>query len=142
MAKSDKLSFTHLSRIQQRFQRKAVATIAAATALHKSQILVSKRTNIRCNHRQPACGYAEPRCERRGVLIDRGRGQPAAFGRYVVGTAELLHREGAVHGTAFDCAAHNHVMIAPGVVGAAAGCGFEGAAKVGQRERGDVVGDA
>ena len=80
--------------------------------------------------------------ERRGVLINGSCRYPTPFGSRIVLPAERERRVSSIHLQTSDRAAHDDVVIAPCVVCAAAGRGFEGAPEIGEREAGGVGFDA
>src|SRR5579862_1991254 len=84
-------------------------------------------------------GHAEPICQRRAVLIDRGGGNPAAIGADVAGTAGSEHWHCSVNVSARHGTPRDHLHAAPGVIAPAVRCRLVGAAEVGHGKGGHLL---
>ena len=105
----------------------------------KSQILCLEVAEVREDRGKIGVRNPKPRRQRRRVLIDRRRRNPATVAASVVGAARSKRGEGSVNGISFDRSANRHLMPAPGVIRPAIRTRLESSAEFGKRKRSHVV---
>ena len=113
---------------------------ATTASYEEAEIGCGEAAEVWKHGREIAVIDAEPRRERREVLVAGRRWNPTA-GVRIVGSVDGERGEFAVSAPAFDCAAHDEMMAAPTVIGALAVAG-ERAAKIARGECRDIIGQA
>src|ERR1700720_175959 len=118
---------------KQRPRNRFPAVLYARTAppsAHEAKVGGRKLGEVRKYRAEIGGPDAEPACKSRSVLVHRSAWQPAAFGFGVARTAENELRVLTVHRAAVDRVADDEVVIAPCVIGAAAGRRLKGASEI------------
>src|SRR6201981_1932222 len=123
-------------------EKPAVHCARARPSAQKTERRGGEVRKVREYRRQIAVGNAEPFCKCRAVLIHRRRGNPAPVASGIVRSAERKLWKLAVHIGSGHGAAHHQMAAAPSVIRSAVRSRLEGAAEIGQSERGYLRRDA